>query len=61
MIMRAYLGQMIMIILILVKEKEEEVGSPHTIQTQQVHTFVLGCCLMMVSNSNLQFMQEMWW
>ncbi|MBA0819744.1 hypothetical protein Gohar_028385 [Gossypium harknessii] len=51
-IMGAYMGQKMMTILIFV---EEEVGSPHTIQTQQVHTSVLGCCLKMVSNSNSQF------
>ncbi|MBA0725999.1 hypothetical protein Golax_001856 [Gossypium laxum] len=38
MIMGAYLGQMMMTILMLVKE---EVGFPHTIQTHQVHTSVL--------------------
>ncbi|MBA0678179.1 hypothetical protein Goari_019539 [Gossypium aridum] len=43
---------MVLTILILV---EEEVGSPHTIQTQQVHTSILGLCLKMVSNSNPQF------
>ncbi|MBA0853521.1 hypothetical protein Goshw_018609 [Gossypium schwendimanii] len=33
----------------------EEVSSPHTIQTQQFHTSVLGYCLKIVSNSNPQF------
>ncbi|MBA0692563.1 hypothetical protein Goari_010115 [Gossypium aridum] len=52
MIMEAYLGQKMMIILMFVEEK---LGFPHTIQTQQVHISVLGCCLKMVSNSNSQF------
>ncbi|KAG8483223.1 hypothetical protein CXB51_022226 [Gossypium anomalum] len=52
MIMGAYLGQVMMTIMMLVKE---ELGSPLTIQTQQVHTFVLGCYLKMVNNSNMQF------
>ncbi|MBA0810984.1 hypothetical protein Gohar_002924 [Gossypium harknessii] len=34
---------------------EEEVGSPLTIQTQQVHSSVFGCYLKMVFNSNSQF------
>ncbi|MBA0674797.1 hypothetical protein Goari_016374 [Gossypium aridum] len=52
MIMGVYLGQMMITILMLV---EEEAGSSLIIQTQQVYTSVLGCCLKMVSNSNLQF------
>ncbi|MBA0749551.1 hypothetical protein Gogos_003466, partial [Gossypium gossypioides] len=46
MIMAAYLGQKMMTILMFI---EEEVVSAHTIQTQQVHTSVLGCYLKMVS------------
>ncbi|MBA0575766.1 hypothetical protein Golob_024388, partial [Gossypium lobatum] len=45
MIIGACLGQKTMTILMFF---EEEVGSPHTVQTQQVHTFVLGYCLKMV-------------
>ncbi|KAK5812366.1 hypothetical protein PVK06_027795 [Gossypium arboreum] len=52
MIMGVYLGQKMMTILMFV---EKEVGSPHTTQTQQVHTSVFGCYLKMVNNSNLQF------
>ncbi|MBA0754737.1 hypothetical protein Gogos_021062 [Gossypium gossypioides] len=44
MIIEAYLGQKMMTILMFV---EEEVGFPHTIQTQKVYLFVLGCCLKM--------------
>ncbi|MBA0672178.1 hypothetical protein Goklo_024259 [Gossypium klotzschianum] len=45
MIIGAYLGQKMMKILMFI-----EVGFPHTIQTQQVHTFILGYCLKMVKN-----------
>ncbi|MBA0820453.1 hypothetical protein Gohar_000095 [Gossypium harknessii] len=54
MIMGAYLGQMIMTILMLI----EEVGSPLTIQTQQVHTSVLGWCLKM-HNCYVSFRNKM--
>ncbi|MBA0819742.1 hypothetical protein Gohar_028385 [Gossypium harknessii] len=54
-IMGAYMGQKMMTILIFV---EEEVGSPHTIQTQQVHTSVLGCCLKM-HNYYVRFRNKM--
>ncbi|MBA0770402.1 hypothetical protein Gotri_019046 [Gossypium trilobum] len=51
MIIGAYLGQKMMKILMFI----EEVGFPYTIQTQQVHTFILGYCLKMVINLNSQF------
>ncbi|MBA0739653.1 hypothetical protein Gogos_012904 [Gossypium gossypioides] len=44
MIIGAYLGQMMMIIMMLV---EEAICSPLIIRTQQVHTSVFGCCLKM--------------
>ncbi|MBA0845624.1 hypothetical protein Goarm_005780 [Gossypium armourianum] len=49
MIMGTYLGQKMMTVLMFV---EEEVGSPHIFQTQQVRISILGCYLKMMSNSN---------
>ncbi|MBA0739654.1 hypothetical protein Gogos_012904 [Gossypium gossypioides] len=55
MIIGAYLGQMMMIIMMLV---EEAICSPLIIRTQQVHTSVFGCCLKM-HNCCISFRNKM--